>query len=127
MQPLGGGCPGTAGVPAIATVGPPIIGNSAFAVGLSSLRPNAPAFVGVSPRLGLQVIGRCLVRAALPFQLVLAGTSSATGDAELDLPIPWNPVLSGAKIYVLGGAIDPLGAGLGVVALTGTLEITIGG
>ncbi len=127
VRALGTGCTGTGGFPAIATIGPPIIGNGAFALALSSLRPNAPAFIGVSPTGSNQVIGTCFLRASFPFLLVIAGTSSASGDVEIDLPIPWNPALSGKKIWVQGGAIDPLGGALGIAALTGGLEITIGG
>jgi hypothetical protein len=127
VTPVGTGCTGTSGVPQIATIGPPILGNGAFALGLSSLNPAALAFLGVSVPGTPIAIGGCIVRSVFPFPIVLTSISSATGTASFDLPLPWDPTLGGQTLRLHGGALDPLGAGLGLVALTGGLDITIGG
>lgn len=127
VAPLGVGCTGANGVPTIQTSGPPILGNSVFALRLASLRTQAPVFVGISSRAQLSVFGQCLLRVGLPFDVVLLGTSDAAGLAAVDLPIPFAPEVAGQKIWLQGGALDPAGVGLGVFALTGALEITIGG
>jgi hypothetical protein len=67
------------------------------------------------------------VRVALPFQLVLAGAATTSDDALLDLPIPFDPVLSGNRIWVQGGGADPQGALLGTASLSQALEVTLGG
>src|SRR5690606_19821965 len=54
---LGSGCAGSNGVPQIASSGAPIVGNGAFALSMSSLRANAPVFVGVSPRSSFVLVG----------------------------------------------------------------------
>jgi hypothetical protein len=127
VVPLSTGCTGTNGVPTIRSSGPPILGNGVYTLRLASLRAQAPVFVGISARSGFSLIGTCLVRAALPFDLVVQATSDASGQAAVELPIPFLPGLAGQKLWMQGGALDPAGAGLGVVALTGALEITIGG
>jgi len=127
VRTTGNGCMGSNGIPAITTQGPPIIGNSAFALALSSLRPNALAFIGVSAAAGSQIIGSCGVYAVLPFQVVVPGSSTAVGNATIDLPLPWVPALVGQSLWLQGGAVDPLGGALGLVALTGGLELIVGG
>ncbi len=62
----------------------------------------------------------------MPFEIVLLGTSDADGLAALELLIPFLSEVVGQKIWLEGGALDPAGAGLGVVAMTGGLEITGG-
>jgi amidase len=124
---LGSGCAGSNGVPVIAAKGPPVIASSAFAIALGSLRQNAPAFVGISAQPGSGSIGSCQLFAAFPFHVLFTGTSTANGDFEVGLPIPWDPSLSGGTLWVQGGALDPLGGALGIAALTGGLAITIGG
>ena len=74
-----------------------------------------------------RVRGHELVRAALPFQGVVAGTSDAAGAARLGLPIPFLPSLHGQQLWLQGGVLDPSGAGVGLVSLTAGLEITFGG
>jgi len=127
VVPLGVGCTGASGVPTIATSGPPIIGNAVFTLELASLRPLAPAFLMVSFRSGAFVYGQCVLRAALPFDLFLPGASDSGGAAAIALPIPFLPVLAGQKVWVQGGVVDPAGAGQGVIAATGALEVTLGG
>lgn len=127
VQLVGAGCSGSNGVPAIASVAPPVLGSSAFAVVLSSLRPNAVAFVGVSTGPGSGTIGSCGVHAGLPYAALLTGTSSGVGTAELPLPIPWLPALSGLQIWLQGGVLDAQGGALGVAALSPGLAVTIGG
>jgi amidase len=127
IVPLGVGCNGSNGVPTIRASGPPIIGNAVFTLQLASVRAQAPVFVGVSARSGFSFLGQCAVRAPLPFDLVLQGTSDAAGQAALELSIPFLPGVVGQKLWIQGGAWDPAGAGLGLVALTGGLEVTVGG
>ncbi|MCC6670989.1 MAG: amidase [Planctomycetes bacterium] len=127
VVPLGTGCAGANGVPTIRPSGPPILANGVFTLRLAAVRQQAPVFVGISTRSGFTIFGTCLVRVALPFDLVLQGTSDASGQAALELPIPFLPGLAGQKLWMQGGALDAAGAGLGVVALTGGLEVTIGG
>lgn len=127
VVPVGPGCSGAGGVPALANIGSPILANSAFGMSLSSVRPSAPAFLAVSVPGSALSIGGCVVNAVFPWPVVLGSVSSASGDAEFDLPLPWGPVLSGQTLRLQGGALDPAGAGLGVVALSGSLDVTIGG
>lgn len=123
---LGFGCPGTQGVPTIVTVGPPILASSAFALRLGALRANAPALFAMSPASAPSAYGPCIVYPAQPFLLGAVGMSDGSGNATFDLPIPWQPVLSGTRIVVQGGAVDQ-GANAANLATTQPLEITIGG
>ncbi len=127
VVPTGVGCSGTNGIPSLVTAGPPIVGNGAFRLQLGALRTQSPTFVGLASRTGFTIVGTCVVRIGVPFAVTLATTSDATGAAAIDLPIPFLPELAGQKLWLQGGALDPAGAGLGVVSFTGSLEVTVGG
>ena len=124
---FGSGCRGSSGIPVLGASGPPIVGNRDFAIEVSNVPPGATAFVAFSCTLGMnQVFGPCTVYPLLPFLSVQQGSASASGIAEIPIPIPFNVALSGVNIYAQGGAIDPNGAMLGVVSLTPGLQILIG-
>jgi len=126
-SPFGGGCSGSAGVPTLSASGPAIIGNRTFALQMNSLRANAPAFLALSAGVALnQVFGNCNVYPQLPFAITIPLLSTPAGTVSLPFPIPLDPTLSGATVYIQGGASDSNGALFGVSSLTPGLLLRIG-
>ncbi|MBK8975934.1 MAG: hypothetical protein IPM29_08400 [Planctomycetes bacterium] len=122
---IGIGCPGSAGTPTLSALGPPIVGDQDFALGLGSVPGSANVFVGLSTRLAATSIPPCTVYPQLPFDGVLVG-AAAGGTAVLPLPIPWNSALSGVDLFVQGGALESGGPLLGLASLTPGMQIRIG-
>ena len=123
---LGTGCVGTAGVPQIATFGPPALGNLGFAGEVTEGRPHAP---------GVLLLGTAAVRLALgggPCVLftdpasaaVVPFSTNAFGFATRALPL--SPVLGeGLSVRMQAAVLDPLAAGLGV-ATTSAIRLQTG-
>ncbi len=123
---IGAGCAGNAGVPVLDTVGAPALGDTRFRVCLESARPVAALAVWVSSKPGMVAVpGGCTLYTPPPV-IELLGTSSATGTAQIPLPIPNTPALQGITIAAQGVVLDPQGAVLGLVALSQGLIIRVG-
>jgi hypothetical protein len=102
------------------------VGNTGFALVVSSVPANASVFLGLSTRLFSTQVPPCTVYPQFPFLDVLAGTATGSGVAEVSLAIPWVPALSGANLFVQGGALDTGGALLGLASLTKGMQIVVG-
>ncbi len=123
--PFGTGCAGGAGVPSLAAVGPPIVGNRDFALELGSAAPSSTVLIGLTDAAIHQPLpGGCALY--LPSVTIYATQSSAAGLGRIGTPIPLDPALSGVTVFAQGFVLDPQGAFLGLAAFTQGLAIRIG-
>jgi hypothetical protein len=133
--PLGAGCAGASGTPelAVAPSGLPWLG-SKLALELASLPPAQPATLcagasatswsGLALPLDLAFFGMpgCAVRASLDLAFPLAPVQGA---ARWELPVPGDPGLLGAVLYVQGIAADPTANARGLI-LSSALSLRVG-
>jgi hypothetical protein len=126
-MPIAPGCPGTLGVPFLATPGGAHLGGPMH-LSLSNLVPAVPiaAFV-----IGLQLLPMpvdltgiglpgCVLHSSLD---LLVASPALAGQSNFALAIPWQPALLGANLYSFGLSFDPVNA-FGAV-LSNTLRVTI--
>ncbi|HET6201514.1 MAG TPA: integrin alpha [Planctomycetota bacterium] len=126
----GVGCPGTDGiVPQLgASGGAPVVGDSAFRIWLTDLLPGSVAFLffATSPTL-VPLPGGCELLVQFPGPTILVrliAVSGACGAFDIGIPIPPDPAVANAFVYLQGGAIDPNGA-FGLVSLSAGLEVHV--
>jgi hypothetical protein len=120
---------------ALGYAGTPKVGSADFAVGLTGTQPNAPVQLGISIQtqtyLGLPLPLDLTGYAGLGCTLFIgdgtlfAGQANAAGSASQALPIPPNPALAGARVYLQWLAIEP-GFGFFSMALSEALDVQIG-
>jgi len=128
VEEYGAGLAGVQGLPLIFDFGGlPQIGNADFGVELRRGAPDAPAWliVGLTGQVDLPFKGGSLLASPSPPGLVLPLTTSGVGTAQVPLPLPDDDQLPGLMMQ-LQFVVDDAAAIAGF-ALTGGLEVTLGG
>jgi hypothetical protein len=131
--PYGAGCASSSGlVPSLGTNEIPSIGNVAFLVEISMTNPGSPTYLFLALGAGLTPLGGgCDLLLDFPslLNLINIGFSpfgpalaNGIGVATFPAPLPFDPGLSGARLWLQGAVLDttPLG-----FAVTNGLEIRI--
>jgi hypothetical protein len=127
----GAGCAGSAGVPRLRTNSLPSVGNASFRLGIAGARSGATAVLFVAlggTRLPLGGACQLLVEPGLLLG-PRVGTTNASGSFVVDLPVPSDPGLVGARLYTQGFVDDAAGApfpGLLGISLTEGAELRLG-
>lgn len=127
---LGPGCAsGTA--PTVASNGQATLGNSAFALELSGVAPNAPTFLLLSTlSTSLPVGSGCTLYLGGSFgaQLIEVGSVSADGSgvADYTVPVPSSAVLEGVDLTFQGFELAAGAPAFGVGNLTNGLLVRVG-
>jgi len=124
-RPIGAGCSGCAGIPALVAVGLPRLGNAAFALRIEMARPSAGALFAVGATGASTPFGPCTLHLAWPFA-VFSAVTDLGGLAVLPLPVPDSPALRGAVALAQAVVADPCGAWQQLLAFTNALELTLG-
>ena len=117
------GCAGSRGVPVLAPIGVPALGNGAFALRVSDALPRALAALGFGAALR-QPFGPCTngtsFAVSVTFQL------DANGVASQPVPVPMTPSLLGAELATQAFVVDPAGGFQGLLAFTNDLLLVVG-
>lgn len=112
----GAGCAGTGGVVPSISHPAPVLGDPGFGIGLANALPGTPAMLGLSQREVAHASPCGLFISTAPTDLLLPSaaafgieTTSPTGSANVSLPLPADPTLSGLVLYAQWVVIDPAG------------------
>jgi len=127
VETFGLACPGTDGLrPRIGASGLPTLGNAAYGATLSDARPSTAAtiFLGFAPT-SLPIGGGCTLWVAGP-PIALNTATTPAGTATMPLSVPNNPRLIGLMLFGQWAILDPNGAWLGIVSLSGALRYVVG-
>jgi ELWxxDGT repeat protein len=120
-------CPGTGGnTPRISSHGLPQLGNAAFALDVADARPGSLAFAGVSFAPTSISLGQCRVLVAPTIVSLPAVLTDPVGFARTPLAIPAHPSYAGLQLFAQYAVLDPQGALLGGLALSGGLRLRLG-
>jgi hypothetical protein len=115
VSPLGSGCPGSAGVPVLDSVGRPWLG-ATWTVRIGNAKPGTPTALGIGSSstswsglplpLALASAGMpgCTLYVSID---VTIGATATGGTATLPLALPNNPALAGGSVYLQGFVLDP--------------------
>ena len=122
---LGEGCAGSNGVPVIAAIDRPLLGNAAFGVALRRARPTAPSILIAGFAL-LPGGDRNGCAAKVSAAAVAVTTTDGSGTAAIALPVPNDPNLLGLELYLHWASLDPLGGLVGALSLSPVLDVLIG-
>ena len=112
----------TFGRPAIGIAGSPRIGNAAFAMTASGLAPSQPLVCLLGPPDNLPFLGLTLHVQPV---VMLQGTSNATGQGLIPLPIPNLPNLVDSPVSTQFFGVDPRLPSLLPLGHTSGLTFTI--
>ncbi|GAB4148334.1 MAG: hypothetical protein Fur0037_16660 [Planctomycetota bacterium] len=127
----GSGCPGSHGIPEILSNSPPRLGTPGFAVGVRSTAPGRLALLSLSiapSDILLAQPCRLLVDPAAAIGSLMRVTS-ATGRSIVPMPIPNDPLLIGAGLFLQWGIDDPAGSSmppLAGLAMTAGARLIVG-
>jgi ELWxxDGT repeat protein len=127
-EPFGAGCPGTGNNVPVSSAGGghPIIGNAAFAIGVSQARPSSVAILMLdAPATPLALPGGCTLYTPR-LLLTLAAATDPSGIATAPLGIPADLSLVGASVVTQWTVLDPAGAFLGQLSFSDALRLLIG-
>ena len=125
--PYGSGCPGTQGVPVIGSSDDAHV-NTSFDVVLTSAPANAPAVLSIGASATSTALdptgapGCTLLNSA---EILLPGTTDASGSATVSYQIPNDPSLLGVSEFYQFGVTDPGANALGWITTAG-LEVSYG-
>ncbi|MEM7204706.1 MAG: hypothetical protein AAF628_30895 [Planctomycetota bacterium] len=120
----GSGCTGAAGVPLLAPLGSPMLGNDRFGLDVARARPAAAAGVLLAASEASFPLGSCTLLVAPPF-VTLAGLTNGSGLLALRVPIPDDAALLGGRLAAQGLVVDAAGA-FPPLAMTAGLRLTLG-
>ncbi len=106
VQPLGFGCPGSAGFPRLSVREVPRPGSAGFGVDVRSIPAFAPVVMGFATDDGAALLGSCelLLTGTVATRL---GTGSLQGTASFPLPLPAGSGFLGLRLVAQGFALDP--------------------
>jgi hypothetical protein len=121
---FGAGCPGTANLVPAFNIGGNVAPGSTASLELSNARASASCVLtlGVSAT-SIPVGGTCQLLTS-PLILVFF-QSDAQGNAALPTPIPANVAILGLSGYLQFGVTDPMGAALGIMALSDGAQVRL--
>ena len=123
----GAGCPGTGLlVPSIGNVGWPLVGNSAFGVGVGNALPSSLAVVFWNTSAVNVPFSGCDLLVAAPSNTQPVVALDATGAGVAPAPIPNDPTLANLDVFFQGFVLDPNGPFLNLGALSNGLAARIG-
>lgn len=128
VLPYGTACAGTPGEPVIAAAGLPTVGNGGFAVTVQNALPATLAIpVAGSGQTNIPVGGGCRLLVDFPFTLLPTEFTDASGSAATAVPVPNNPSLVGANLFFQWAVLDGAGPFLDGFAVSGGLQVQVGG
>jgi hypothetical protein len=115
------GLAGVSGIPTLAAVGEPRVGNAAFALNLGSAAPNAPiAWVVGAAVANIPIFGGVV---AVQPDIVIALGTNGSGAASLALAVPNVPALANRALFTQVAVADA--AAVQGIALSPAARITI--
>lgn len=122
FEPYGRGCPGSAGVPALAGSGVPEAGNT-IALHVARCAPQALVALALgTQRQSLPLPGGCTLEIGSSVALTPAMVLDADGELDLSLPLP--AALLPGSVMLQAFVLDP-GAANGVYASSNAIELRI--
>ena len=127
VGPYGAGCAGSSGVPVLSSAGgPPAMGNQTFRLEITDALAGAVALVGLSSNFASLPIFGCVAEIDPTSLILQLGPSIAdpTGLATFGLPVPEDPTLLAAPLFLQGAVVDP-GSPAGIVALTNGYQVVM--
>ncbi|MEM7309317.1 MAG: lamin tail domain-containing protein [Planctomycetota bacterium] len=125
--PYGSGCAGTSGIPALeSTGGPPAMGNQTFRMEITNALPGAAAVVGLSSNFASLPIFSCVMEIDPTTLILQLGPSTIDGQGlgTFKLPVPDDPNLLAAPLFLQGAVVDP-GSASGIVAFSNAYQVVL--
>jgi ELWxxDGT repeat protein len=124
----GTGCAGQGSlVPTLDANGMPSLGNQRFALLLAAARPStAAAGLLAIDTANIPIGGGCALLLMPPVLVSFTLPTDALGQAALNLPVPADPNLAGARLAVQAAVLDPEGAFQSLASLSNAVRLTLG-
>lgn len=127
----GAGCPGSAGEPRLANNGLPVLGNAGFRIGVADAAATRLAVLLASAAMANLPFGGGCMLLVDPTQALgaFAGVTGGNGRLILQWPVPNDPQLLGAVLWLQWGIDDPAGAplpGLAGLAMSRGARLRLG-
>lgn len=123
-EPFGLGCIGPSGaVPEMTAQGTALMGNTLTAR-IEGGAPNSVALYYAAPAYQLTVVGSCSAYLASP-QFLASTLTDAAGATEFSFPVPSEPNVAGAELWLQAAILEASGPLFGVASITGALEVIV--